>query len=281
MPNHRAHFLKPTHPQVSSCSPSLPYHSIAGKQWCVRYLLGGENRILENNSNNYSAKESWTRDIAKSLQQGNLPAQGLVRILKGKYPKLSSLPSTGSALDIGCGDARNATFLDEFGFNVTGIEISENTITELKEAFPHINFQVGLNSNTKQASSAFDLIVSWHAAYYLGANEITMVDVFSEFYRVVRKTKSSRLIISVPMGTSFIYAGCGLLSKNSQYECVEIKNDPFAIRNGETLAKFNSIEGLISCLADAKWTDFEIGEEKGDWFGLQYDWWTIVCRPSL
>jgi SAM-dependent methyltransferase len=238
-------------------------------------------RSLSKKVGKYSAVDSWTPEIAKSLRKGPLPAQGLVRIIKGNYPELSSLPLTGSALDVGCGDARNATFLDEVGFNVTGIEISNETIVELREAFPQITFNVGFNSNTKQNSNAFDLIVSWHAAYYLGSDDVEMSDVFSEFYRCARKTQSSRLIISVPMGTSFIYSGCGLLSKNSQYECVEIRNDPFNIRNGEILAKFNTVEGLVSCLADANWTDFQIGEEKGNWFGLQYDWWTVVCRPSL
>ncbi len=229
----------------------------------------------------YSASDSWTEDIAKSLQKRTLPAQGLVRIIKGAYPKLSRLPSTGSALDVGCGDARNSTFLNEAGFDVTGIEISNEIVVELKEAFPHISFEVGSNADTKQESGAFDLIVSWHAAYYLGSDGVDMNQVFSEFYRVVRKTEFSRLILSVPMGTSFIYSDCELVSKKSQYDCVEITSDPFNIRNGEILAKFNSVEGLVDCLAESGWTNFQIGEEKGDWFGLQYDWWTVVCQPSL
>ena len=52
------------------------------------------------------------------------------------------LPSNGSALDLACGKGRNAIFLAQRGLEVTGIDRSEVTLAEAKEAAEEAGVQV-------------------------------------------------------------------------------------------------------------------------------------------
>ena len=44
-----------------------------------------------------------------------------------------NLPENGSILDLACGKGRHAKFLNSLSYNVTGVDLSENSIIKAKE----------------------------------------------------------------------------------------------------------------------------------------------------
>lgn len=65
----------------------------------------------------------------------------------------------GSVLDIGCGVGRIATLLDERGFDVTGIDVSEPLVAKAQSLFPDIEFHVADIADTDFPSESFDFAV--------------------------------------------------------------------------------------------------------------------------
>jgi hypothetical protein len=102
-----------------------------------------------------------------------------------------------------------------------------------------------------------------------------MLDIFKEYKRVLKNTSGSRLILSVPMNTSFIYKDCSILRTLEDVNYVKITSDPFNIRNGEQMAQFKSLDSLRRTLEGAGFNKIEVGEEMGNWFGFRYDWWVV------
>ena len=81
------------------------------------------------------------------------------------------------------------------------------------------------------------------------------------------------------MPSSFIYKNSVTLNESSKVKYQQITEDPYNLRVGETLAMFPDLNILKRTLQVAGFSDFEVGEEMGDWFGRQYDWWVVSCSP--
>ena len=224
----------------------------------------------------YDPKKSWEEDIVKSRDV--YPAQGLIRMLRGQYPGLTPFKKSGDALDSGCGDGRNSIFLRDEGFEVTGLEISQTICDNLSSKNPGIDFRVGESSNLPFSDNTFDLSVSWHAIYYVSLGAQDVARNFREIFRVTKKEKDSRFIVSVPMPTSFIYEESELIEMINGIEYRRIRKDPFDIRNGEVLGCFPNLEVLIDTMVGAGFKNLQIGEEKGFWFGHQNDWWVVAAN---
>lgn len=62
-------------------------------------------------------------------------------------------------LDIGCGVGRVASILDDRGFEVTGIDISEPFVEKARSLFPDIDFQVDDIKDTSFRKNTFDYAV--------------------------------------------------------------------------------------------------------------------------
>ncbi len=228
----------------------------------------------------YEASKSWEKGLAIDIVDKSFPAQGLVRLIKGKYPNLSEIKRGLKVLDLGCGDGRNTQFLAEVGFDVTGLEISEKITSTLENKYSDIKFIVGENQDIPLPESSIDLILSWNSIYYMGSKMGDILENFRECFRVLKKEQSSRLLLSVPMPTSFIYNNSIMVAENSGVKYQQITEDPYNLRVGEVLAMFSDLELLKGVLKMAGFTDFEVGEEMGNWFGRQYDWWVVSCRPK-
>jgi 2-polyprenyl-3-methyl-5-hydroxy-6-metoxy-1,4-benzoquinol methylase len=94
----------------------------------------------------------------KHYQQENLfgqPYPEFVAFMRDWQPK-------GSLLDIGCGQGRDALFLAELGYNVTGIDASQLGISQMmKEAkMRHLNLQgIAADFHTYEFKQSYDIIV--------------------------------------------------------------------------------------------------------------------------
>jgi SAM-dependent methyltransferase len=228
--------------------------------------------------NSYSHEESWEKNHTSSRAIAS-PAQGLIRIMKGTYPSLPIMPNEGRALDLGCGDGRNTLFLKSLGFQCYGVEITDAIVNQLHNSIPDCTFKTGSNANIPFPDEFFDLIVSWNAIYYMGDDRNRdLRQNLSECFRKLKKNGKSSFIISIPCPSSFIFDKSEISREQDGIEYRIIRNDPFNIRNGEMLATFNNAAALIRILKQIGFNEVVVGEEFGNWFGFQYDWWVAICK---
>lgn len=94
--------------------------------------------------------------------------------------------SGGSVLDIGCGVGRVSHLLDEKGFDVTGIDISEPFVENARSLFPDIEFRVADAIDTPFESESFDYAVfSFYGLDYV-LPKSKRIAALREIYRVLK-----------------------------------------------------------------------------------------------
>lgn len=228
----------------------------------------------------YNPESMWTRELAGvPCPTDAYPAQGLIRVLRGTYPRLPRLRKSGAAVDVGCGDGRNAAFLRDEGFEVTGVEISTQIVEFLERTRPGIRFMVGRCHDIPVEDCTFDLTVSWNACYYMGLHDGPFEDHVAELARVT--SPGGAMVLSIPMPTNFIFQNSlpGSPRRDSprgvNYQVIQ--EDPFGVRAGETLASVEDETALLSMIRKQVKGSIGIGTEVGDWFGLAYNWWIVVA----
>jgi SAM-dependent methyltransferase len=227
----------------------------------------------------YDPKSAWQKPLTSRAPTGSFPAQGLIRILRGDYPSLPPIPTSGKAIDIGCGIGRNTVFLADSGYRTTGFEISESITESLNSAGTAASFEVGYAHELPLPDESVDLAVAWHSFYYMGLHDEPLAAHFKEVARVLRP--GGAFICAMPMLSCFIFedsvADADRADSSAGVMYRRIRKDPFNIRVGEVLATFESSEAVERVARDQFHGQVEIGTETGDWFGLGYDWWDLVA----
>jgi SAM-dependent methyltransferase len=227
----------------------------------------------------YDAKDAWNKHLVEQNTSLLYPSQGLIRLVKGDYPDHAHINLDNlNVLDVGSGDGRNSEFLRSQGAIVSGVEISQDICSAAQKRFPNVDFRAGSSKALPFPDSSFDVVVGWNSIYYMDDEADSVLEHFSEAKRVLKST--GRLLLSIPMPSSFIFSNAPTLSGGPNVEYVRITEDPFQMRNGATLAKFVNLEGLLGLLNKSGFERVTVGEEMGDWFGLRYDWWILDCALS-
>lgn len=207
-----------------------------------------------------------------------LPAEGLVRCLKGKYPNLPKIPKKGSALDAGCGEGRHCRLLKSMNYQVSGFEVDETIVASLREQVPGVDFRVGRNDSMPFEDAFFDLVVSWQAIYYLATDTYGKIE--DNLREISRVTKPQGVLIScIPFEDNFIYKDSTIIGESDGVKYRKII-DYFGQRTGVVLASFSSPRVFTSLLNEFGFAKHEIGEMTGDWFGLSYKWFVCVSTKS-
>ncbi len=223
----------------------------------------------------YDAKSEWQKLLlAKEMAY---PAEYVIRIFKGSYPRLNLDKDSfkGKKIcDIGCGDGRNIVLLSQCGFNVYGMEITEDIANKVNLALGKLNVEsevrAGTNDRIPFEDSFFDYILSWNSCYYMG-QEDDFGRYVDEFARVLKP--GGYCIMSIPKKTCFIYQNSETLKPGYQV----IKDDPFKLRNGAVLRMFES-EQEIQDAFSKRFQDFVFASIEDDCFGYNYHWHLAVCR---
>lgn len=96
-------------------------------------------------------KKRWNK---KYLEE-KLPEEPS-QIVKDFY----NIAKKGKALDIACGTGRNSIFLQEKGFEVDAVDISDVAINKLKEKNPNINAIVADLDNYQIPENRYELIIN-------------------------------------------------------------------------------------------------------------------------
>ena len=221
-------------------------------------------------------EKSWSHHWLAETTSVNYPAEGLIRLVKGNYPRHAPITLENlTVLDIGSGDGRNSEFLRLQGAVVSGVEISHDICSSAKKRYPHIDFRIGTSKELPFADRSFEVVVAWNSIYYMNDAADSIKQHFIEAKRVL--SGKGRILLSIPMASSFVYKNAPTVKSEGQIDYVEITEDPFQTRNGAIFAKFGRLETLVETLNESGFQVDSSGEQTGDWFGLRYDWRILDC----
>lgn len=121
-----------------------------------------------------SSTSPWTTFNAHGQQQIFSHFEQLVQPKKGEV-----------ALDMGCGTGEFSVKLMEYELHVTGIDISQNSISFCQKKYkqPHLSFQVGDIEHTLLPESSVDIIFFGGVLHHFPHRE----KVFQEAHRILKK----------------------------------------------------------------------------------------------
>lgn len=226
----------------------------------------------------YSNQEKWLMHY-KSLNKISYPAEGIIRIFLGKYPKLNfKYKSKQKILDLGYGDGRHLLFFNKLNLNVHGIEISDQINLNMKKILnknkiKNITLKKGDNLKIPYKDSFFNHLVSWNSCYYMKDKKSNFEDHIKEMFRVIKK--SGFLILSIPKSKCFIFKNSKKIKKKYRI----IKDDYFNQRNGQIMRCFKNEKEVKSDFSKY-FKNIFISEIDMIWFGLNYSWHILIAQKK-
>ena len=207
------------------------------------------------------------------------PVEFVVRAFLGNYPKLKTdrrAYSGKTVLDVGFGDGRNMPLLHNLGMTVSGVEISDEicrlTTSRMAQLGIDIAARVGRSRALPFSDASFDYVLACHAIYYV--DEGTRFEDNARGISRVLKPGGS-FVFSAPMATSYMLRGA--LNRGDNH--MKITYDPYGARAGTILKKFDS-ESDIEAALSPDFRDFAIGSCRNDFWGVEEQVWTVVCRKA-
>jgi SAM-dependent methyltransferase len=207
------------------------------------------------------------------------PVEFVVRALLGNYPRLKTEKSSYSGklvLDLGFGDGRNMPLLHNLGMRVFGVEISQDICDlaqrRMKRLSIDVEARVGRNNSIPYEDGFFDILLACHSCYYVDPGSC-FEDNLNEIARVLKPRGS--FVFSAPIGTSYIMKDALDLGDGH----MEITADPYGIRNGSILKKFDTEMDIERTFAPL-FENFAIGSCRNDFWGIEEHVWIVVCRRA-
>jgi len=133
-------------------------------------------------------------NIQKQLGQTDIYI--IDQILKGRYKAGDHM------LDAGCGIGRNLHWFLQQGFHISGIDLNNDVIQELKKQYSHLpaaNFSVSSIADTPFADQQFDHIIC-SAVLHFADNKTQFYSMLNELLRILKKGGSLFIRIASDIG---------------------------------------------------------------------------------
>lgn len=106
---------------------------------------------------------------------------------------LKKLPSGARILDIGCGPGTFTKYLLEKGFNVEGIDLSEEMIKIAKVKVPKANFKLMDMRRISYPGNFFDGLLAAYSLIHIPTEE--MIDTLRGFKKILKPNGSMMIIV--------------------------------------------------------------------------------------
>ena len=104
-----------------------------------------------------------------------LPAENLIRIFMINKLK-DKITSTSFALDFGCGEGRNTSFLADVGYQVVATDVSDEAIAATQKRMNNVNniefVKIDKPQNFYDISNSFSIAVAWEVLHWIGEEEL-------------------------------------------------------------------------------------------------------------
>lgn len=205
------------------------------------------------------------------------PVEFVVRALMGNYPQLRLDKSSfkGSRiLDLGYGDGRNMPLLYNLGFEVFGVEISDEinglALKRLEKLGVEARLHLGRNVSLPFVDGFFQYLLACHSCYYI--DEGTTFDTnLGEISRVL--APRGVFICSVPMHDTYILEGAENLGRGYY----RITHDPYGYRAGTIFRAFKSKDEIVETFKE-RFEEICVGFCDDDFFGVHQKVWTVVSK---
>lgn len=224
-----------------------------------------------------TVKETYTDFHVSHNPEHVYPSEWIIRTLLGNYPALSldrSKYPGAKILDVGFGDGRNWPLLRNASFEIYGTEITEEIMTlghaRARALGIPATLKLGTNSSIPFENEFFDYMLASCSCHYVDAGT-TFSDNLREYHRVLKP--GGTLIATLPESNSSIFSGSIDLGDGH----VEIRNDPWAIRNGYTFRMFRSEQDVKDTFSP-EFDSFSLGLCCDNYYGIQINLFLLVCR---
>ena len=138
------------------------------------------------------------QDVSRADAYATLEFANTYYLAYRDLPAIMSEHVTGTkALDFGCGTGRSTRFLRRLGFNVTGVDTSEDMLRIARDLDPSGDYRMVPGDNfTEFEAESFDLIVSLFTFDNIpGAAKIR---IFSDLGRLLRPAGTLVSVVSSP-----------------------------------------------------------------------------------
>ena len=205
------------------------------------------------------------------------PVEFVVRSFLGNYPRLSldkSKYAGALILDLGFGDGRNMPLLHNLGFEIYGLEISEEinrlVASRLKKLGIPAILKIGRNVSIPFDDNLFQYVLACHSCYYVDEGT-TFDDNLREIHRVL--APNGIFICSLPMCDTYILKRAEQLS-DGHYR---ITKDPYDLRNGTIFRAFENENEIIKAFRKY-FCEFSIGFCDDEFYGIRQKVWIVVCK---
>lgn len=225
---------------------------------------------------NAAIKEHYSDFYSKRNPSRVYPVEFVVRTFLGTYPGLtldrSHFPGA-KILDLGFGDGRNMPLLHDLGFEIHGVEISEEICRLTQERMERLGIPIrvttGDNSHIPFDANAFDFVLACHACYYVREGE-TFANNLREIARVLRP--GGHFIFSLAKRDSYVLSNAEPMPGG----LYRIREDPLGLRNGSIFRAFASKQEILDEVG-IYFTDFCLGLCENDFYGIYEKVWIGTC----
>ena len=238
--------------------------------------VSGDRRVSGIPKAKPTIKEHYADFYSKRNPSRVYPVEFVVRTLLGTYPGLAldrSVFRGARILDLGFGDGRNMPLLHDLGFEIHGVEISDEICRLTRERMERLGVPVqlatGNNSHIPFNTEAFDFVLACHACYYVNEGE-SFEDNLREIVRVLQP--AGRFVFSLAKVGSYVLNDAEPLG-NGLYR---ITQDPCGLRNGSVFRAFASRQEILDELG-VYFRDFSLGLCENDFYGIYEKVWIGTC----